>query len=78
MIGFLVRRILFLIPVLLGGSAIVFSLIQMAPGDPIDVLLGVYASPEARAALREQLEATCRVCSSHGCIDCTCQEDERV
>ena len=54
MIGFLVRRILFLIPVLLGGSAIVFSLIQMAPGDPIDVLLGVYASPEARAALREQ------------------------
>ena len=54
MLGFLVRRILFLIPVLLGGSAIVFSLIQMAPGDPIDVLLGVYASPEARAALREQ------------------------
>ena len=55
MIAFLIRRILFLIPVLLGGSAIVFSLMQMAPGDPIDVLLGVYASPEARASLREQL-----------------------
>ena len=55
MFAFLIRRILFLIPVLLGGSAIVFSLMQMAPGDPIDVLLGVYASPEARASLREQL-----------------------
>lgn len=32
----------------------------------------------ARAALREQLEATCRVCSSHGCIDCTCREDGPV
>jgi peptide/nickel transport system permease protein len=55
MIAFLIRRVLFLIPVLLGGSAIVFSLMQLAPGDPIDVLLGVYASPEARASLREQL-----------------------
>ncbi len=55
MIAFLIRRTLFLIPVLLGGSAIVFSLMQLAPGDPIDVLLGVYASPAARASLREQL-----------------------
>jgi peptide/nickel transport system permease protein len=55
MFAFLIWRILFLIPVLLGGSAIVFALMQLAPGDPIDVLLGVYASPEARAALRQQL-----------------------
>jgi peptide/nickel transport system permease protein len=54
MAGFLIRRILFLIPVLLGGSAIVFTLIQLAPGDPIDVLMGVYSSPEAREALREK------------------------
>jgi peptide/nickel transport system permease protein len=37
---------------LIGGSAIVFTLIHLAPGDPIDFLMGVYASPEARAALR--------------------------
>jgi peptide/nickel transport system permease protein len=49
-----VRRILFLMPVLLGGSAIVFILIHMAPGDPVDAMLGIYASPEARAALRER------------------------
>ena len=54
MFAFLIRRMLFLLPVLLGGSGIVFILIQFAPGDPIDVLMGVYSSPEARAALREK------------------------
>jgi peptide/nickel transport system permease protein len=54
MLVFLVRRLLFLIPVLLGGTGVVFVLIQLAPGDPIDVLMGVYSSPEARAALREK------------------------
>lgn len=27
----------------------------------------------ARQALRKQLEATCRVCAEHHCIDCTCR-----
>ena len=27
----------------------------------------------ARQALRERLEETCRVCSTHGCLDCTCE-----
>jgi len=27
----------------------------------------------ARQALRERLEQTCRVCSEHGCLDCTCE-----
>ena len=54
MFGLLIRRTVFLIPVLLGGSAIVFTLIHFAPGDPIDALMGVYASPEAREALREK------------------------
>ena len=52
MFRFLVLRLLFLAPVLLGASAVVFTLIQLAPGDPIDILMGVFASPEARAALR--------------------------
>lgn len=26
----------------------------------------------ARAALRDELERTCRVCATHGCVDCTC------
>ncbi len=27
----------------------------------------------ARRALRARLEETCRVCSEHGCLDCTCE-----
>ena len=52
MVSLLISRLLYLVPVLIGGSAIVFILIHLAPGDPIDFLMGVYASPEARAALR--------------------------
>ncbi|HMF79349.1 MAG TPA: ABC transporter permease [Bryobacteraceae bacterium] len=52
MIALLIRRTLFLIPVLLGGSAIVFVLIHSAPCDPIDALMGMYSSPQAREALR--------------------------
>ncbi|MBA3707796.1 MAG: sigma-70 family RNA polymerase sigma factor [Planctomycetes bacterium] len=28
----------------------------------------------ARIALRERLEATCRICAKHGCLDCQCAE----
>ena len=31
----------------------------------------------ARAALRLEVERTCRTCASHGCIDCTCKKPER-
>jgi RNA polymerase sigma-70 factor (ECF subfamily) len=31
----------------------------------------------ARQQLRERLEETCRVCAKHGCLDCTCKEEER-
>jgi len=29
----------------------------------------------ARHRLREKVEATCRMCSKHGCLDCTCEND---
>jgi peptide/nickel transport system permease protein len=45
-----------LIPVMLWLIAsLVFLLLRVAPGDPIDALLGIRAPQEARAALREQL-----------------------
>lgn len=28
----------------------------------------------ARQALKQRLEATCRACATHGCLDCTCHE----
>ncbi len=30
----------------------------------------------ARAALREVLERTCKICATHGCMDCHCQAAE--
>lgn len=30
----------------------------------------------ARQRLREKVEATCRVCSKHGCLDCSCGDDQ--
>lgn len=32
----------------------------------------------ARAALRQEVERTCRTCATHGCMDCTCGKQERA
>ncbi|MFZ5790182.1 MAG: ABC transporter permease [Pseudomonadota bacterium] len=49
---FVLRRPLQLIPVLLGISLITFVLVQMAPGDPVRLMLGPRASEEAIAFVR--------------------------
>ncbi|WP_047985183.1 ABC transporter permease [Ornithinibacillus californiensis] len=55
MLAYTVRRLLMLIPVLVGMSLIVFFMIRAIPGDPATAILGEKASPEAREALTEQL-----------------------
>ena len=55
MLKYIRRRLLMLIPVLLGVVVIVFTLMYITPGDPVDSLLGDNVTPEAAAALREQL-----------------------
>jgi ABC-type transport system substrate-binding protein/ABC-type dipeptide/oligopeptide/nickel transport system permease component len=40
---------------LLAASAIVFAMLQIAPGDPARYMMGMSADPEALAALRQQL-----------------------
>lgn len=50
--GFLVLRVLSLVPVLFGTSLVVFFLTRLIPGDPVVALLGMEATPEAIAALR--------------------------
>jgi ABC-type dipeptide/oligopeptide/nickel transport system permease component len=52
---YIVRRILGLIPVLVGISLLVFTLTRIVPADPALLILGERASPEARARLQEQL-----------------------
>jgi peptide/nickel transport system permease protein len=52
---YVVRRILFSLPVVLGVVVVTFLLLRLIPGDPAQTLLGLHASPAAIAALRHQL-----------------------
>jgi peptide/nickel transport system permease protein len=52
---FLIRRVMLTIPVLLGVATLVFSLIHLVPGDPVQAMLGESASPADIAELRGKL-----------------------
>ena len=55
MIKYIVRRILLLIPILLGVTVIVFGIMYLTPGDPAILMLGENAPEEDLEALRERL-----------------------
>ena len=55
MLNYVLRRILLAIPVLLGVSALSFSLLHFVPGDPVDIMLGDQAAPADKDALRREL-----------------------
>lgn len=55
MLRFLVRRLVLTIPVVLGVATLVFSLIHLVPGDPVQAMLGESASPADMAELRGRL-----------------------
>lgn len=55
---FILRRILLLIPILLGLSVLIFLFIRLLPGDPAGAILGERATPENLARVREALGLT--------------------
>lgn len=52
---YLIKRLIGLVPILIGTSLIAFFLVRLVPGDPATALLGLEATPEAIAALRLKL-----------------------
>jgi ABC-type dipeptide/oligopeptide/nickel transport system permease component len=54
-LGFLTRRVLMTIPVILGVATLVFSLIHLVPGDPAQSMLGESAAPGDVNELRARL-----------------------
>lgn len=50
--GYLIRRLLWAVPVLLAVSMLVFLVLRLAPGDPVDTLLGNRYDEELAARLR--------------------------
>lgn len=51
----MIKRLLTLLPVVLGVLCLTFLLLHLVPGDPVDVMLGESASVADREALKAQL-----------------------
>lgn len=55
MIAFIVRRLILSIPTLIGVMIVVFLLLYVAPGDPVQDMVGERADAETIARLRKEL-----------------------
>jgi peptide/nickel transport system permease protein len=53
--AYVLRRALLLVPTVLGVATLVFFLIHLVPGDPVEAILGEYAQPAQKEALRHSL-----------------------
>lgn len=55
MLKYTLQRLLFAVPSILGVVTLVFLMIHLIPGDPVEAMLGEYAAPSAREELTRQL-----------------------
>lgn len=55
MYRYIIKRLLMLIPVLVGVSLVVFVLMDLVPGDPVDMIVSEDATEEQRAEIRAEL-----------------------
>ena len=53
MFGFLLRRLLYTLPIMLGVALVCFALVHLAPGDPLVSILPPDASADLQAQLTE-------------------------
>ena len=54
MAKYIIKRILYMIPVLLGVSFLVFAILSLTPGNPGSIILGITAKPEDIARLNAE------------------------
>ena len=55
MLKYVIRRLLLLIPIMIGVILIVFTIMDLTPGDPARMILGQNANPESIRMLQERL-----------------------
>jgi peptide/nickel transport system permease protein len=55
MLGFIVKRILLSIPVLIGVALILFLLLNVVPGDPVTLMMGEHIKPDLIEAFRARM-----------------------
>lgn len=58
LIGYTARRLVMIIPTLLGASLIMFVLTMLIPGDPALLRLGNFATTEQLQQMREEMGLT--------------------
>lgn len=55
MIKYIIKRILLVIPVLLGATFLIFTILEFTPGDPARIILGTNATDQEIHVLREKM-----------------------
>ena len=55
MLKYVIKRLLLLIPILLGVIFLIMFIMSLTPGDPATLLLGINATPEAIETMNEEL-----------------------
>ena len=55
MAGYIIRRLILLLPILFGVSLAVFLVMHLFTVDPAEIILGQHATPEQVAVVREEL-----------------------
>ena len=66
MLRYIIKRILMMIPVLLGVSILVFAIQAFTPGDPADIALGAEATEEAKEAWRDKYHLNDHIVVQYG------------
>jgi len=55
MFVYVIKRLMAAVPTLLGVSLVIFSMVHLTPGDPVQVMLDVHASADQVARLRHEM-----------------------
>lgn len=55
MLKYIIRKLISMIPVLIGLTIIIFLILHLSPGDPVDLIVGPNATPEVYENIRRDL-----------------------
>lgn len=55
MLKYIIKKLLLMIPVLIGLTIFIFLIMHLAPGEPVDLIVGPNATPEVYENVRESL-----------------------
>jgi len=54
LLKYFIKRLILMVPVILGMTVIVFLILHLAPGDPVDLIVGPNITPEVYQSIRQK------------------------